>query len=378
MNRRRMHGVLVSALGLAMGAGAVLAGTGTASAATTTTAATSGKVTLTARGTDINDASPFTKVSVSKACPTDYRDALNVSLVMSDGEESTLVGNLTSGAPYSHAPVTAQVPAAEGDGVIVRSIATAFDVIGFPVVDGTYPVHVTCANADTLAFPEHPASTGFITVTGDTWKVSSHATPIATSLKLTASPAKHVQVGQPFTLTAKVPAGVPGVVQFAADGGVTVVGDPVPVVNGVASIQPPSNTAPNVRAYSATFVPADQLAYAQAYGTVSYTFVNAPSITVADANGTVLGDTPQLAPGQQITVSAKGFQPGDGESVAVSVSNAVFGIFPVDLAPATSDAAGSVDNYTLTIPACLSHGSHKLVLTGDQSNVKITFAFTTH
>jgi hypothetical protein len=371
-----MRGVLVSALGLAMGAGAVLAGTGTASATTTTAAKTSGKVTLTARGTDINDASPFSKVSVNKACPADYRDALDVSLVMSDGEESTLVGNLTSGAPYSHAPVTAQVPAEASDTVIVRSIATAFDVLGFPVVDGTYPVHVTCANADPVAFPEHPASTGFITVTGDTWKVADLATPVATTLKLTASPAKHVQVGQPFTLTAKVPAGVPGVVQFAADQGVTVVGEPVPVVNGVASIQPPSNTTPNVRAYSATFVPTNQGAYAQAYGTLSYTFVGAPSIMVADADGTVLGDTPQLAPGQQITVSAKGFQPADGESVDVSATK-VYGPFSEYFAPATSDAAGSVSGYTLTIPSCISHGSHKLVLTGDQSNVKITFAFTT-
>ncbi|MEW2519611.1 hypothetical protein [Actinacidiphila alni] len=374
MNRRRMHGVLVSALGLAMGAGAMLAGAGTADAATPTAAAaaSSGTVTLTVRGTSIDDDSPFSQVSVDKACPANYRDALTVSLVVPDGSESLLASHLTGGAPYATAPVTAQVPEASGNGTIVRSLATAFDVASVPVQDGTYPIHVTCANADRVAFPEHPTFTGFIDITGDTFQVSGHAAPIATSVRLTASPANHVVVGTPFTLTAKVAGGVPGAVQFAADNGVTVYDTPVPVVNGVATFRPPSNTTPNVRSYIAVFIPADQLAYAQDYTTLSYSFVDAPSVTVTDANGNALGDTPQLTPGQHIKVSAKGFLPAGQEQVLPLVSNAL-ALF----APVTTDARGSVTDYDLTVPCLIAHGSHKLTLTGLRSFVQVSFTFTT-
>lgn len=380
MTRRRLRGVLVGALGLAMGAGALLAGAGSASAHSRThhdSTATSGTVTLTARGNSLDDTSPFTQVSVNKACPTDYQDALYVSLVVPDGRETLLASHLTSGAPYTTAPATAQVPAASGNGTIVRSIATAFDLASVPVADGTYPIHVTCANTDRVAFPEHPTFTGFIDVTGDTWQVSGHAAPIATNVKLSASPANHVQVGQPFTLAAKVSGGVPGAVQFEADNGVTVIGDPVPVVNGVATIQPPANTVPQVRSYIAVFIPTDQLAYAQDYAVLSYAFVNAPSITVTDANGTVLGATPQLAPGQQITVSATGFRPADGETVDVAATDVYFGVLPAVFPSATSDATGSVAHYALTVPSHISAGNHKIVLIGENSLVTITFAFTT-
>ncbi|MET9219415.1 hypothetical protein ABZX65_11740 [Streptomyces sp. NPDC003300] len=372
MTRRRLRGVLVGALALAMGTGALLAGAATAGATTGTPTATSGTVTLTARGTGIDDDSPFARVSVDKACPANYQDALTVSLVVPDGRESLLASHLTGGAPYAKAPVTAQVPEASGNGTIVRSIATAFDVASVPVADGTYPIHVTCANADRANFPEHPTFTGFIDVTGDTWQVSSHAAPVATSVRLSADPAHHVQVGKPFTLTAKVAGGVPGAVQFEADNGVTVYDTPVPVVNGVATFQPPANTAPNVRSYIAVFIPADQLAYAQDYSVLSYSFVNAPSVTVTDADGNALGDSPQLTPGQHIKVSAQGFLPQSQEQVLPFVSNAL-ALF----APVATDARGSVTGYDLTVPKLIARGSHTLTLTGLCSFVQVSFTFTT-
>ncbi|MCL2731966.1 MAG: hypothetical protein FWE15_18300 [Actinomycetia bacterium] len=375
MSRRRLRGVLAGALGLALGTAALLAGAGTADADSATTA-TSGTVTLVARGNALTDASPFAQVSVNKACPANYRDALNVSVVVPDGRESLLASHLTGGAPYATAPVTADVPAATGNGTIVRSIATAFALVHVPVADGTYPIHVTCANADRTAFPEHPTFTGFIDISGVTWQVSSRPAPIATTVRLSASPANHVQVGQPFTLTAKVAAGVPGSVQFEADNGVTVVGAPVPVVNGTASIQPPVNTAVNVRSYIAVFTPADQLTYAQDYETLSYTFVDAPAVTVSDADGNALGDTPQLAPGQTVTVAAQGFRPADGEKVDVAVTNA-YGILPALFPSTASDSAGSVANYALTLPRNICAGTHKVVLVGEQTLVAITFTFTT-
>jgi hypothetical protein len=374
---RRLHGVLVGALGLVMGAGALLGGAATANAAEASATARSATVTLTANGTSIDDASPISQVSVASACPVNYRDSLTLSLVVPDGRESILASNLTGGAPYATAPAAAPVPAASTGATVVRSIATAFGVLHVPVADGTYPVHVTCANTDRGNFPEHPTSTGFIEVSGRTWQPSATVAPKVTSVKLSASPANHVQVGRPFTLTAKVASGVPGVVRFAADGGVTSLGTPVPVVNGTASVQPPVNTTPNVRSYIAIFIPADQITYAQDYTVLSYAFVNAPSITVTDANGTVLGGTPQLTPGQQITVSAQGFRPADGETVDVGATNVYFHLLPAVFPSTASDVAGSVANYTLTVPDCISAGSHKLVLVGEKTLVAISFAFTT-
>lgn len=389
---RRLHGVLVGSLGLLMGAGAVLAGTGTASAATTTAdttvgttvattagtsaATTAGTVTLTARSAALTDGSPFTKVSVNKACPTGYQDDLNVFLVTPDGAESGIAFDLTDGGPFASAPITALEPAESTDTTYVNSIADAFANVNAPVVDGTYPIHVVCGSADPANFPERPTFTGFIDVTGDTWKVDSRPAPAATRIRLTASPAGHVQVGQTFTLGAAVTPAVPGTVQFSADGGANPIGGPVTVVNGVASVTVPTSANPTVRSYAAVFVPADQLAHAQAYGVFDYTFLAAPTITVTDASGTVLGTDPQLAGGRRITVSATGFQPTTGEKVTASITRA-YGPLPAGLPSATADAVGSVTGYTVTLPSCLTAGSHQLVLTGQDSRTRLVFAFTT-
>lgn len=372
---RRLHGVLVGALGLAIGGLGVLApGAGSASAATAARGAT---VTLTPRSDSINDSSPFTQVSVNKACPAGYQDNLSVFLVAPDGSESGIAFNLTDGAPFGTAPVTAQEPAESTGSTYVNSIADAFSNVNAPLVDGTYPIHVVCGSADPANFPERPTSTGFIDVTGDTWQVDSRKAPVTTSVKLTTTPARHVQVGQTFTLTASVSPAVAGTVRFSADGGANPIGAPVTVVNGVASVTVPTNTLPTVRHYDAVFVPSDQLTYAQAYGLLDYAFVAAPTVTVTDAAGNTLGGNPTLTPGQRITVSATGFQPSAGESVDASITKALFGFLPVGLPTTTSNVSGTVTDYTVTVPDCISAGSHQLVLTGETSKVKITFGFTT-
>jgi hypothetical protein len=228
-----------------------------------------------------------------------------------------------------------------------------------------------------VAFPDRPTSTGFIDVTGDTWQADSRQAPVATRITLAASPLRHVQVGDTFTLTATVTPAVPGTVRFSADGGANPVGTPVPVVNGVARVTVPTNTRPAVRHYDAVFVPSDPLTYAQAYGLLDYAFVAAPGITVTDAAGNALGANPQLTAGQRITVSATGFQPSAGERVDAAVTRALFGILPVGLPATTSNATGAVTSYTVTVPDCISAGSHQLVLTGAVSKVTVTFGFTT-
>ncbi|MGW5353815.1 hypothetical protein ACWERV_25275 [Streptomyces sp. NPDC004031] len=372
---RRLHGVLVGALGLAIGGLGVLApGAGSASAATAARGAT---VTLTPRSDSITDGSPFTQVSVSKACPAGYQDNLSVFLVARDGSESGIAFNLTDGAPFSAAPATTQEPADSTGSTYVNSIADAFSNVNAPLVDGTYPIHVVCGSADPANHPDRPTSTGFIDVTGDTWQVDSRQAPVATKIKLAASPLRHVQVGQTFTLTATVSPAVAGTVRFSADGGANPIGTPVTVVNGVAGVTVPTNTLPAVRHYDAVFLPADQLTYAQAYGLADYAFLAAPGITVTDAAGTVLGSNPRLTAGQQITVSATGFQPSAGETVDASITKALLGILPVGLPATTSNGSGAVTSYTVTVPDCISAGSHQLVLSGETSKVKITFGFTT-
>lgn len=369
--KRRMYGALVGTLGLAMSVGAVLTGAGTAGAATATTAAKPGTVTLTPRSDSLTDGSPFTRISVNKACPMNYQDALSVYLVLPDGSESGIAFSVADGGPFNGSRITAALPAEPTDTTFVTSISEAFGNANATPADGTYPIHVVCANADQGAFPERPAFTGFIDVTGATWKPSSRPAPAATRIKVAATPSGHVQVGQTLTLKAMVTPAVPGTVQFTANG-FNPVGDPVQVVNGVATVPVPTVGRPTPVQYTATFVPADQLAYAQAYGVLDYAFTAAPTITVKDASGAVLTGTPQLAPGQQITVSATGFLPGGGEPVYASIPN-VCSFYP----PVLADADGSLTDYAVTIPSRTANGSHKLVLKGGNSAIKITFAFTT-
>lgn len=368
---RRLHGALVGALALFMGGGALLTATGTASAqAENQSQKTGPAVTLTARSTSVTDSSPFSQVSVDTACPTDYQDNLSVFVVLPDGRESTVASRVTDGAPFSSKPITAAIPAASTGQTVVRSLTTAFALAGQQVADGVYPVHVVCGNS-AAGFLERPTSTGFIEITGDTFQVESLPAPVVTDVKLSASPAGHAQTGQPITLTAKVSPDVPGVVKFTTNG-TTPVGAPVPVVDGRASVVAPTVTAPTVRTYVATFVPTDQIGYAQDVTVFRYSITGAPAIQVTDADGNALTGTPQLTPGQHIKISAQGFLPEGQESVLPLVSNAL-----ALYAPVATDDQGSLTGYDLTVPQLSGHGSHKLTLTGLRSFVQVSFTFTT-
>jgi hypothetical protein len=366
----RLYGALVGALAVFMGTGAVLTATGTASAQTVAPQTVGPKVTLTARSNSITDGSPFSQVSVTKACPANYQDNLSVYLVVPDGREATIAFNLTDGAPFSGSTVTTAVPAVSTDTTFVNSISDAFDIASVPVADGVYPIHVVCGNADPTSFPERPTSTGFIQVTGSTFQVANLPAPTVTTMKLSASPVNHTVVGQTVTLTAKVSPAVAGSVQFTTDD-TNPIGTPVPVVNGVASVTAPTNSAPVVRTYIATFLPANPIAYAQAYTVFRYSFTAAPAIQVTDAAGIALTGTPQLTPGQHIKVSAQGFLPGSQEKAVPTVSGSY-----AWFTPTATDAVGSVAGYDLTLPTCLADGAHTLTLTGRTSHVQVTFSFT--
>jgi len=373
--KRRIRGVLAGLVAVFLGAGALVTGATAASAATATGAGgattTRGTVTLSPRSNSLTDGSPFSQVSVDRTCPPDFQDNVSVYLVAPDGTESTIAFHVTDGGPFSGRTLTATIPAASTDTTFVNSIADAFDNVNARVADGTYPIHVVCGSADPVNHPERPTFTGFINVTGDTWQPAALPAPVPTRIRFTASPARHVQVGQTFTLTARVVPAVTGTLQFSADGGANPIGTPVQVVNGVASVVVPTNSAPSVREYDALFVPADQLAVAEDFGVFHYTFVDTPSITATAADGTALGTDPQLTPGQQITLDATGFQPGTGEQVRVRIPYA-----HVPFPTAGSDANGAVTDYHLTVPSRLRAGAHQITLTGTTSHIRIAFPFT--
>jgi hypothetical protein len=366
---RRLHGALVGTLALFMGTGAVLTATGAASAQTVTAHKPGPKVTLTARSNSITDGSPFSQVSAGKACPAGYQDNLSVYLVVPDGRESSVAFNLTDGAPFSGSTVTAQEPVTSTDTTFVNSISDAFDIASVPVTDGVHPIHVVCGSADPANFPERPTSTGFITITGDTFQVAALPAPAVTDLKLSAP--NHTQVGQTFTLTASVSPRAAGSVQFTTDN-TNPIGDPVPVVNGKATVTAPATGVPGIRTYVATFLPSDPIAYAQDLTVFEHGITAAPAVQVTDAAGNPLAAGVKLTPGQHIKVSAQGFLPAGTEKVDPFVSGAL-ALFK----PATTDALGSVTSYDLTVPYLIADGTHKLTLTGRSSHVQVSFGFTT-
>ncbi|WP_433892007.1 hypothetical protein [Streptomyces sp. CA-111067] len=371
--KRRMHAALLSVLALILGGGAlVLTTAGTASADLT------GTVTLTPAGGTVDDAPVFTQVSVDQACPVNYQTALDINIFLPSGDWSNLSTNVTSGAPFDTAPITAEPPTTEdfSNGTYVRSIATAFDLLGQTVSDGTYPIQVVCRPSDPVAFPDTPAFTAFIDITGSNWAVKQVAPPTVTSLALTEDPAGRQSVSHEATLTATVtPSSAVGTVTFAAKGVPVPDGTNVPVANGVATAKLPAVASADMYPLTATFTPTDNLAFTSSQDAQTYFVVDEPLLTVLDEDQNTLDDTPTLQKGQKILVTAAGFLPGtsagNGEVVSLKIDDAT-------AAPdVTSNAGGGIANYAVTLPADIADGSHSLVLTGATSGIKQTFAFKT-
>ncbi|MBM9504608.1 Ig-like domain repeat protein [Actinacidiphila acididurans] len=367
---RRMHAALLSVLALILGTGAlVLTTAGTANADLT------GTVTLSPSSGTVDDLPAFTSVSVDQACPTGYQDALNVYLVMPSGDESLLASHLTNGAPFGTSPITATLPATGGNGTILRSISTAFDVASVDLADGTYPVHVVCKSSDP-ANSDTPTFTTAIDITGSNWAAKVVTPPTSTTLDLTANPAGHSVVSHDVTLTATVtPATAEGTVDFTVNGAPVPSGSNLQLSNGVATVTLPGISTAGTYPLTAVFTPTDPLKFGPSQGGLSYPFVAEPLLTVLDDSGNVVQDTPTLTKGQKLKVTAEGFLPGpnsasNGEDVSFTLddgSSAIPGV--------TADATGKVSNYAVTLPSDLADGDHSLVLKGATSGIQQTFAF---
>lgn len=94
--------------------------------------------------------------------------------------------------------------------------------------------------------------------------------------------------------------------------------------------------------------------------------VSDTTLVALDANKNPLTKDPLLTKGQQITVKAAGFVPG--ESVTVVLAST-----PTTLAPGSADAAGMV-TYPFTVPTGLADGNHSLTFTGS----RLTAAYAFH
>ncbi|MET8983738.1 hypothetical protein ABZX85_50095 [Streptomyces sp. NPDC004539] len=96
-------------------------------------------------------------------------------------------------------------------------------------------------------------------------------------------------------------------------------------------------------------------------------------LEVTDESGTSLGDNPDLAAGQKVLITARGFAKGGVVKVTLGGSDAKFG-------DAKAGSDGTVTKYAFTVPAGIADGDHTLTLAGsgaDTHKVAFAFAFTT-
>lgn len=102
--------------------------------------------------------------------------------------------------------------------------------------------------------------------------------------------------------------------------------------------------------------------------TIQVTVPWSGTITATDANGTVLGDDPDLQRGQQVHLAITGF--GSGEDLDVTVHSDAQGA-----AAAHAGDDGTVD-YDYTVADTLAFEAHTLTFTGRSSDGVAPFPFT--
>ncbi|WP_141726339.1 hypothetical protein, partial [Actinacidiphila rubida] len=371
--KRRLHAALLGVLALILGSGAlVLTTSGTAGADDS-----SGTVTLTPSSGSLSDNPPLTGLTLSNGCPTGFQDAITINVSLPDLGDSSIVYNLTDGAPYTASPLTVSIPASPGPTTYINSIADAFSNYGATVADGTYAVQVVCQATGGSSTADSTFTT-LIDITGNDWAVKQAAPPTSTSVTVAADPAAYSIVSHSFTLSATVtPSGAAGTLQFTTDAGNPL--GTVPVTGGTASLPipvPPSGRG--IYKYQAVFTPTDPTAFAASTSSMlAYPVLDEPVVSVFDDTGNNLADTPTLTTGQKTKVNGLGFMPSadpasttGGETVTVTLDGAAG-----DLAKATPNGAGSVANYDFTVPSSLSSGDHTLKLKGDTTGVELTFPF---
>ncbi|MET9555307.1 Ig-like domain-containing protein [Streptomyces sp. NPDC006645] len=321
-----------------------------------------GELTFATTSGKIADNPTFPKVSTDAACPADFAEQLQLTLLVPGGESGTLLlGKTNVGAPYQ-GPVTADIPAGTSlEARLGRAVPSG-------EFDGTYEIRLLCRNAANVGAEYFSAQ---IQVTGDSWAVkAAAATPTTTSL--TATPASTAPVGAEVTLKAAVtPAGAAGKVTFLD--GADVLGA-VDVADGAAELKT-SALGAGTHSLTAKFVPTDPAAFDPSESPAAdYTITEAGSspppdpdptdepadLDVTDEDGTPLDVNPTLTAGQKVLVTARGYTEDAKVKVVLTGSEETF-------ADATADAEGTVADYAFTVPDPLADGSYTLTLTEDKA-----------
>jgi len=284
-----------------------------------------------------------TTLAVSPAGPVDYGTAVTFTAT---------VGPLTAGDP---APSGGSVRFDEGGTVLgTETLAgTTASLMTSALSGGAHSVTATYLPSDPAAFATSTSAPATITV---------NAQPSTTGLSV--SPAGKATVGKTVTLTAAVaPAGATGSVEFFD--GSTSLG--TSAVSGGAASLATTKLALGDHSLTAVFAPADAAVFGGSTSTaVPLTVVAAPELgSVSDGSGKPITAGSTLQPGQQLTLTASGFQPGETVSVILAST-------PTTLATTTADSTGKV-SVTVTLPSNLSAGAHTLTLHGTLADVVFAF-----
>ena len=228
---------------------------------------------------------------------------------------------------------------------------------------GTHSVTAQFVPSDPIAFAGSTSA-------AQTYVVNK-APATSTSTTLVSDPAAIASVGTPVSLTATVALGSPANGRTAAAGaveffdGTTSLGS-APVSAGESAITTSALTEGD-HTLTATFTPTDPTDFvASTSADLALRIKPAAVLDQVMVDGQVAGDGVTLKAGDEVTLSASGFVPGESVDVVLRST-------PLVLATVVADSSGNV-TVTVTLPTSLAAGNHTLTLTG--STDAPAFAFT--
>ncbi|MDA5140690.1 hypothetical protein PEM37_04170 [Streptomyces sp. AD681] len=294
--------------------------------------------------------------------------------------------SLTLSAPVTGVPVggdlelTATVTPAEAAGSVEfkdgdRSLATvavdggvARTTVQAPSVGGQHTYTAAFTAADQEAYTDAVGSVR----AGITYLVSAKGADgsplgdkptlaIGQSAKITVkgfTPGAKVEVTQQNGSGVEFPDAVPNADGTVVDYAYTV---PDRTISGETDLYFAEDGSANKRA-TFTFVAADE---------PTDDPTDPAALEVTDEDGAPLGDNPNLAPGQTVKITARGFAADAAVEVTLADSEAAF-------EDAKANADGTVEQYAFTVPTKIEDGDHTLTLAeGKEDGHSVDFAFTT-
>ena len=284
-----------------------------------------------------------TTLSVNPAGPVDYGTAVTFTAA---------VASANAGDPV---PTDGSVKFTEGSTVLGTQPLTGGQAVlsTSTLGGGAHSVVASYVPADATVFAASTSAPATITV---------NAQPTTTTLAVSPSGGQ-VSEGHAVSLLATLaPTGAAGTVAFTD--GSNVLGT-VPVSGGHAKFGT-SKLAVGDHSLTAVFTPADAAVFGgSSSAAADLSVLPAPTVGQVSSDGHPVTAGGVLEPGQRVTLTASGFQPGEKVSVILESK-------PVTLATTTASSTGAV-KVTVTLPAELAAGSHTLVLRGALADAVFPF-----